>query len=84
MDTEPRFNMTPRMALGLTLALLGLTLTLDRLGIGQAGRLLRYWPVPMMLIGGLMFVQAQDSRERFRGGVFAILGSGCSSTPRGS
>lgn len=75
MDTEPRFNVTPRMVLGLTLALVGVLLTLDRLGLGPIGRLFRYWPVPMMVIGGLMWVQARDSRERFRGAVLAVVGT---------
>jgi predicted membrane protein len=75
VDTEPRFNVTPRMVLGLTLALVGVVLTLDRLGIGPMGRLFRYWPVPIMVIGGLMWVQARDSRERFRGAVLSVLGT---------
>ncbi len=75
METEPRLLVTPRTVVGLTIALVGVALTLDRLGIDQAGRLLRFWPVPLMLVGGLMFVQAQDSRDRFRGAIFAGIGT---------
>lgn len=75
MDTDTRFNVTPRMVLGMTLALAGVMLTLDRLGVAPIGRLFRYWPVPIMLIGGLMFAQARDSRERFRGAVLGIVGT---------
>ena len=75
MDSEPRFSVTPRMVLGVTLALVGVLLTLDRLGLGPIGRLFRYWPVPIMAIGGLMWVQARDSRERFRGVVLSIIGT---------
>lgn len=75
MDRDSRFVVTPRMVLGLTIALVGVALTLDRLGIAGASRLLSYWPVPLMVIGGLMFVQAHDSRERFRGAAFAGIGT---------
>jgi predicted membrane protein len=69
------FVITPRTVFGVAIALLGFALALDRLGIAEASYLLRFWPVPLILIGALMFVQARDGRERTRGLVFAGIGT---------
>src|SRR5436190_19300628 len=75
MDQDRSFVVTPRTVLGIAIALLGIALTLDRLGLAEADRLLRYWPIPIILMGGLMIVQARDSRERTRGLIFAGIGT---------
>src|SRR5215475_10450639 len=75
MDQDSSFVVTPRTVLGIAIVLLGFALTLDRLGIAQANQLLRFWPVPLILIGALMIVQARDGRERVRGWVFTGIGS---------
>src|SRR5262245_54042965 len=75
MDQDNSFVVTPRTIFGVAIALLGFALALDRLGIAEAGHLLRFWPVPIILIGALMFVQARDGRERTRGLVFAAIGT---------
>jgi predicted membrane protein len=75
MDQESSFVLTPRTVMGLAIVLLGVVLILDRIGLAEARVLLRFWPVPIILIGGLMVAQAQDGRERTRGFVFAGLGT---------
>jgi predicted membrane protein len=75
MDQDSSFVVTPRTVLGVAIVLLGFALTLDRLGIAEANHLLRFWPVPVILIGVLMVVQARDGRERTRGLVFAGVGT---------
>lgn len=76
MDSDSRFVVTPRTVLGLSIALLGVMLTLDRLGIAHVDNLFRrFWPVPIVLMGGLMLVQARDGRERMRGIVFTGIGT---------
>lgn len=75
MDTDNRRTITPRTVVGISIALIGVALTLDRLGISEAARILRYWPVAIMLFGALMFVQARDGRDQFRGIVFAGIGT---------
>ena len=75
MDQESSFVVTPRTVLGVAIVLLGFSLTLDRLGIADANHILRFWPVPLILIGGLMIVQARDGRERTRGLIFAGIGT---------
>ena len=75
MDNDSRFVITPRNVLGLSIALLGVLLTLDRLGVMHVEHLFRYyWPVPIILMGGLMLVQAVDHRERIRGAIFTLIG----------
>ena len=75
MDQDSSFVVTPRTVFGVAIALLGFALALDRMGIVQANYLLRFWPVPLILIGALMIVQARDSRERTRGWIFAGIGT---------
>jgi predicted membrane protein len=75
MDQDSSFVVTPRTVFGVAIALLGFALALDRMGIVEANHLLRFWPVPIMLIGGLMAVQARDGRERTRGLIFAGIGT---------
>lgn len=76
MDSDSRFVVTPRTVMGLSIAALGVVLTLDRLGVAHVDHLFRrFWPVPIMIMGGLMLVQATDGRERMRGIVFSIIGT---------
>jgi predicted membrane protein len=75
MDPESRFVITPRLVFGLALVLVGITLVLDRLHIVDAGRVLRFWPVALMLIGGLMIAQGGDGRGRLPGIIVAAIGT---------
>lgn len=75
MDSESRFIITPRLIVGLGIALFGLALTLDRLQIMDADRVIRYWPVGLMLLGGVMIVQGPDGRGRTRGIIFTAFGT---------
>lgn len=75
MDSETRNVITPRLILGLGIALFGLALTLDRLHIMNADRLIRYWPVGLMLLGGVMIAQGPDGRGRTRGIIFFAFGT---------
>ena len=75
MDQDRSFVLTPRTVMGMAIVLLGLVLMLDRIGLVEARYVLRFWPVPLMLIGGLMVAQAQDGRERTRGYIFAGIGT---------
>jgi len=75
MDQDSSFVVTPRTVFGVAIALLGLALALDRMGVVEASHLLRFWPVPLILIGALMIVQARDGRERTRGWIFAGVGT---------
>jgi predicted membrane protein len=74
MNTESRFPVTPRLILGLGIALLGFSLVLDRLYIIEAGRFLRFWPVGLMIIGGLMIVQ-NGGQQRTVGVIITAVGT---------
>ena len=41
----------PHLAFGFTIAIIGVALTLDRLQILDAARILRFWPVGLILVG---------------------------------
>jgi hypothetical protein len=74
MDSESRFVMTPRSVIGVCIALVGVSLTLDRLGLLDAGRILRFWPLSLVIVGGLMVSQSTDTHGRVRGAMVAGIG----------
>jgi hypothetical protein len=47
-----------KLALGIFFTLAGLLLTLDNLDLFDSGRILRYWPVLLVVVGALMFREA--------------------------
>lgn len=49
--TQLARRVTPRLALGSLAILVGVALTLDNLGLLDAGRLLRLWPLALVAIG---------------------------------
>jgi hypothetical protein len=62
--TPPRpVEVTPHMAIGVSLALLGVVLTLDNLGFVEFGEVMRFWPLIPMLVGSAYIVQGREIRE---------------------
>src|SRR2546423_6041690 len=56
---RPRLSFDgPHLALGISIAIVGVALTLDRLQILEAARILRFWPVGLVLVGAGMVAQA--------------------------
>ena len=55
---------TPRLLLGLGVALFGAVLMLDRLGIANADSVLRLWPLILIAIGVQQFFNPRESRIR--------------------
>ncbi len=53
-----RMRVTPNLAYGICLVLLGWTLILDRLQIVEAAQILRYWPVGLVLLGLALVIQS--------------------------
>jgi predicted membrane protein len=64
-----RLRATPRLVVGLAIALFGLVLVLDRLNLVVAGRILRFWPAVLIVVGVMMFVRTR----RVGGGVNGII-----------
>ncbi|HLG57001.1 MAG TPA: LiaF domain-containing protein [Vicinamibacterales bacterium] len=58
MTTDSRTTFTPNLVIGLGIALLGIVLILDRVGIMAARDLLRFWPVLLILFGASVVAQA--------------------------
>ena len=75
LDHDSRFVLTPRLVVGVCIALLGVTLTLDRLRIIDADYVLQFWPIALIVIGGLMIAQSESPRGRTRGLVLAAIGA---------
>jgi cell wall-active antibiotic response 4TMS protein YvqF len=80
MDTvnnRPSVPVTPRLVLGVGLALFGAVLTLDRLGLVEADLLLRFWPVILIAIGVLQYRHAPGSQRGARsvnGVIWIVIG----------
>lgn len=58
-----RLRVTPNLAYGICLVLLGWTLILDRLRVVEADQILRYWPVGLVLLGLTLVVQSLQRSE---------------------
>ena len=72
MDTNqtPRGNLlTPRLIVGLAIALFGVVLVMDRLNLVVADQVLRWWPAAIVAVGALVFAQSRH----VGGGVNGIL-----------
>jgi predicted membrane protein len=67
--------LTPQLLIGLLIALVGVLFTLDNLGIAEAGRYIRFWPIGLVAIGLLKLWQAKDGcGGAFGGFVFTLAG----------
>lgn len=58
MPTDRHLAFTPNLVVGITIMLLGSVLLLDRLEVVDAGALLRWWPLLLILFGASLIVQA--------------------------
>lgn len=66
MSDNPRstFPLNPQAVLGLLVVVAGLLLTADNLGMLESGRVLSFWPVGVLIVGGSMFLRATDTAAR--------------------
>jgi predicted membrane protein len=62
-------RLTPQLLFGLLVTIVGVLFTLDNLGIADAGRYARYWPVGLIAVGLVKLWQSRDGQ----GGAFAGL-----------
>jgi len=58
MTTEHYTAFTPNLVIGIAIALLGIVLILDRLGVVAAQEVLRFWPALLVLLGASVVAQA--------------------------
>ena len=74
METEPRTGVTPQLVIGIFVMLFGLVLTLERLRLVAPGHLRLFWPIALVAIGTSLLIRREDSRGRFWGIVWTVLG----------
>jgi Cell wall-active antibiotics response 4TMS YvqF/Domain of unknown function (DUF5668) len=58
MSTDARLRYAPNLALGICIMAIGIALMLDKLHILEAERILRFWPVGLVLLGAGVVAQS--------------------------
>jgi LiaF transmembrane domain len=66
--------LTPQLLVGLLIIAVGILFTLDNLGLAEAGRYIRYWPVGLVAVGLLKIWQAREGCGGAFGGFVFTLG----------
>jgi predicted membrane protein len=69
----PRLASIPRLLIGAFLVLMGLLLALDQLGWVEAGHLMRFWPVLVVLYG--LTILQRGGRGVFLGSIVVLIGA---------
>jgi predicted membrane protein len=67
------YSVTPKFIIGVCLVLMGVVLTLDRLGVLQAHHVLRFWPAALILVG-LVMLQRGERHSALRALVLIVVG----------
>ena len=74
-DTDyGRLALTPRLLVGLAIALFGVVLVLDRFDLAVASQVLRFWPTVVIAIGALIFVRSRQVGGGVNGLVVVAIG----------
>ena len=71
----PGSAVTPRMIVGLAIALFGVVLVLDRLNLVDADQALRWWPAVIVAVGALIFTQSRRVGGGVNGVIVMIIGA---------
>jgi predicted membrane protein len=75
-NVEPSGGLlTPRLLVGLAIALFGVLLVFDRLNLAVAGQVLRFWPAVIIAVGALLFKQSRQVGGGANGVILMIVGS---------
>lgn len=76
MMPPPRtVEITPHTLIGVSLAVLGVVLTLDNLGFVEAQEVLKFWPIVPMLVGCVYIVQGHETRDWVVGAGWLAVGT---------
>jgi predicted membrane protein len=65
---------TPQIVVGLCVVAFGVALTVDNLGLADAGKILQYWPVALVLVGLAKALQSRAASGRLFGVILAFVG----------
>lgn len=74
IDERPPLRWTPQAVIGLCVAIVGVALTAENLGVMDAGRILGLWPLVVVVVGLTMFRRAADDRARWWAGFVVVAG----------
>jgi predicted membrane protein len=75
MSADHPYRIRFHTVFGIIVILLGVLFTLDNLAVVDAHASLRYWPVIIIVLGGMIALQAEHRGGRVWGGVLAIIGA---------
>jgi predicted membrane protein len=67
--------MTPRLIVGLAIALFGVVLVFDRLGLAMADQVLRFWPAVIIAVGALIFSKSRNVGGGVNGVIVMVIGA---------
>jgi predicted membrane protein len=67
--------MTPRLIVGLAIALFGVVLVFDRLNLIVADEVLRWWPAVIIAVGALIFQQSRRVGSGVNGVIVMVIGA---------
>ena len=70
---DRRVIVTPHLVFGLVIIAVGVLFTLDNLGLADAERYWRWWPMAMILVGVAKLWQSRGGASNPIGGVFLLL-----------
>ena len=73
---DRRVIVTPHLVFGLVIIAVGVLFTLDNLGLADAERYWRWWPMAMILVGVAKLWQSRGGASNPIGGVFLLLVGG--------
>ena len=73
---DKRAVVTPHLVFGLVIIAVGVLFTLDNLGLADAERYFRWWPMAMILVGVAKLWQSRGGFSNPIGGVFLLLVGG--------
>lgn len=73
MDDRTGFRLTPRLIVGLFIALAGALLLLDNMGLADSRHFFRFWPVALILLGIARVLQPRHSGQRGGGRGFGFI-----------
>lgn len=68
-------SVTPRLIVGLAIALFGVVLVLDRMNLAVATQVARLWPAVIIAVGALLYTQARHIGSGINGVLVMIVGA---------
>jgi hypothetical protein len=66
---------TPQLAFGLFIMLVGTALALDQFRIVDAGRVMAFWPAAIIVCGVTVWMRGSDAHGRFWGFALVFIGT---------